>query len=469
MYGYFFRFNQLVFFGLVCFCASLAFVPSLTFASAFSPVSGATIQSPASPIVTTVGTSYRFAANDPRIVISPPNQDFPSPKGTVSKTYTLESWRPKALPALRLSGASFALFFAADAVCQTIDCVNLVWGQPMTTLGDGPAVTTDYSAFPNYFGTRSVIVVGTASSIGWNALSESDRNQIQSWLDSAVFGTRPIATVLAFRAVPVNVENNLYQQQFRVLYTFTDTPTPLQCPQPYVVSGSRCIAPAGGDTIPFDESYFVDAVPAPNVSPAASELNQALFRELDRDSVSGDISISLEPVTNTKTESITNSEGDFIRETIEEFTYPVSNNNSPSPSINPVKSTTTNLYQNGNLVDSETVVEENTSEGSQPQQPLEDCDLFPSICAFIDWVTDYDEPEEPDLSSLSIDDQEIVDFTFSAPSGSCPAPLQISLSSFGSSVTFDYDLICDYAAYIKIFVLLAASFFSSRIVLRSIN
>lgn len=462
---------RLVAFGLVCFYLSFAFASSSVNASAFSSVVGATIPSPTSPIVTASGSSYVFSANDPRVSFPPPASSYPVPKSVVSKTFPSASWRPYAMSALRASGASFALFFAADQICSQVNCVDLVWGENIKYQGSSDGIPVFIDSVPLGWGSSTYRFCNSSSPSlsGFACLNEYEQQEIRSrlsmpWCFEVGHACIPVRFMVTLGTPP----SQYYQYQFRVAeYHLIDS-----CPSPYVFTGSGCSSPS--ESVPFDESLFDDAVAVPNLSAEASELNQALWNLLDSDSVIGDIFLDFEPVVETTTETVTSPES--VPQTIESivtYEFPVSNNNSPAPSVSPLKTTQTNIYQSGNLVDSVTNVETGSSSGGLPPEPpivsRYDCDFFPTLCEWLSWFKDYEEPEPIDYSEIIRDDFEPVDYVFDVPSGSCPEPIVIDIGILGGTVDFSFDLICEYAETIRYFVLMSAYLLSALLIFRSIK
>lgn len=103
-----------------------------------------------------------------------------------------------------------------------------------------------------------------------------------------------------------------------------------------------------------------------------------------------------------------------------------------------------------------------------PEMPI-DCDLFPTACAWMEWTKQ--EPEEPEdnLSDL-LQEVPIVNETFTITGGaaSCPAPLVLDLSQFGSREV-SYQPLCDLASTMKYLYLALMSFAAAVLLNRSIN
>jgi len=134
--------------------------------------------------------------------------------------------------------------------------------------------------------------------------------------------------------------------------------------------------------------------------------------------------------------------------------FNIEDNNTNQPKIEVETTTKTDTYVDGDKT-SETTITNNTGfanpEGAYDSDgnrldipPPVDCDLFPTACAWMEWT--QEEPEEPDddLSEL-LQEVPIVSetFTITGGSASCPAPLVLNLSQFGSREV-SYQPLCDW-------------------------
>lgn len=103
-----------------------------------------------------------------------------------------------------------------------------------------------------------------------------------------------------------------------------------------------------------------------------------------------------------------------------------------------------------------------------PEMPI-DCDLFPTACAWMEWT--QQEPEEPEdnlsdlLQEVPIDKET---YTITGGAATCPAPIVLNLSQFGSREV-SYQPLCDLASTMKYLYLALMSFAAAVLLNRSIN
>lgn len=159
--------------------------------------------------------------------------------------------------------------------------------------------------------------------------------------------------------------------------------------------------------------------------------------------------------------------------------FNVKDNNTNQPKIEAETTTKSDTYVDGEQTSSTTITN-NTGlanpEGAYDSAgnrldipPPVDCDLFPTACAWMEWT--QEEPEEPDddLSEL-LQEVPIVSETFTITGGAatCPAPLVLNLSQFGSREV-SYQPLCDLASTMKFLYLALMSFAAAVLLHRSIN
>lgn len=468
MYGHFLRFNQLVFIRLVCICLSVFFVPKVL-ASPFDNVQGVRVISTSTPVASVgASNSYVFDSTNPRYTfISANARNYPVPTSTVATTYNQATWSPLARRALARSGVGIAVIFGTVTACRYFDCSGL-WGEPLdlNSIGSSPDYNWGDGSLYSVLETVS-LTSNDPLSDGWNELGSTIHNLIETRLAQTTVGTgsneRPIATFLVSQVGQVSTH---YQVSFRVRYAYTDVS--FNCPTGGTKLGNRCV-PA--TSVPFDESLFADAVPQATTN---TQFNNSLWELIEQEAQASTVILNIDEVEQSTNQTVTTNGVTQEIETVDTFTFPVTNNGTSSPTVNPTKTTTTNTYEAGNLVDTTTVVETGSSTGGLPGSGSSsdiptDCDFFPTLCEWLDWFRDDVPPEEPDFDELLLDDVGEVEFTFNGGSGSCPAPLDISLTVFSKTVQLKYDVICDYAVVVSYFVLISASLFSALIVIRSVR
>lgn len=407
MYAYYCRFMRLVAFGLVYFYLSFVAVSS-ALANPLSPIRGASVVPSGIPTAT-VGASnaYVFDSSNPRYTfISASDRRFPVPTSTVATTYSSSAWSTFARRALARSGVGIGVVLVGAKACQYVDCSG-VWGEPLDFNDMGISPDYNWGDGSLYSVVESVALTSNDPlSDGWDELGSTIHNLIETRLAQTTAGTgsneRPIATFLVSN---VNELATHYQVQFRVRYAYTDQP--YNCPVGSSPSSGRCVRV---DSIPFDESLFADAQPVANTN---QQFNTALWEEMYSEQVPSSISLSIDDVVETTIQQITTSSGVQTVDTTDTYSYPVTANDTASPLVTPTKTTVTDTYENGILVDSKTTVESGTTTGGLPS---------PSPSG--DGVTDCD---------------------------------------------FSFDLICEYAAIIRYMVLMAAYLLSAQFIIRSIK
>ena len=184
------------------------------------------------------------------------------------------------------------------------------------------------------------------------------------------------------------------------------------------------------------------------------------------------------PLTTTTTVDLDTGETTVVETNIWQD-FNIKDNNTNQPKIEAETTTKTETYVNGDKT-SETTITNNTgfanpegaydSEGNRLDiPPPVDCDLFPTACAWMEWT--QEEPDEPDddLSEL-LQEVPIVSETFNITGGSatCPAPLVLNLSQFGSREV-SYQPLCDLASTMKFLYLALMSFAAAVLLHRSIS
>lgn len=453
--------GRLSFVALVCFYLSVAAFPVVAQEGLYRKVNGVWVRNtgPINPAAS--GTSYVYNTTNPRYTYIPANSSYPQPSGSISATFDRNKWGPLALKALKRTPAAFALFYAADSACELVDCNTLFWGQDMTLLTNFPGYTTN-STLGTGFGSAFFNVSGSSQVEAWSNITTAGQNALMSQLNTSVINGRPVATWLSITPGT----NGGYT--FRTRYVYTDIS--FTCPSGYNKVGSSCVATNGGAgaTIPFDESYFADAVPMPNDSAEALQLNQALLEELLEAQADGVMNIVADPVTETKTSTSLVEGVETVTEVIDTYSFPVTNNNTISPTIVPTKTTVTNVYQGGSLVSTNTSTEVSGGSGGQPPASSTvptDCDFFPTICEFINWFKSPPTGPEPDFSQVMGDDPQGREYVFPGGSGSCPAPY--ALTVMGSPQEFSYEFICDFAVQLSTLVMIASYLLSATILIRA--
>lgn len=465
MYAYNNRYFRLSAFGLVCFCFALFAISSDVMAQQFGAVRGATIDNVYRPAASASGSAYRFAANDPRVTFSGSASSYPSPKGIVGKTYPLARWSPLAMQALRRVPLAMSVFYAADQVCQVYSC-STPYGADITVLGnpDGFGYSSEQlgTRLPGSFHGYCPSNQTPSVACSYAHLSESAINTLNSNLAITFAYGNPVTTYLEARPT-----TNPYQYTFYVRAIATNEP--YDCPTGYI-QDMGCVPILEDYEIPFDESLFADATPSPNISPEAAPLNDALWDLLNENRVATEIDLNFDNVEDTKTRTILRPapEVDQVEETIRTYSYPVTENATLSPRVNPVLSETVNLYEGGNLISSVTTTEAVESVGAGTSS-LTDCAFMPTVCEFMEWVQSYEDDQEPNYADLINDGGEVVDYDFNAPVAGCPAPEAIEITFLNSSVVFDYAPICEVASYIRYLLLIAASLLSSFMIARSVK
>jgi len=159
--------------------------------------------------------------------------------------------------------------------------------------------------------------------------------------------------------------------------------------------------------------------------------------------------------------------------------FNIKDNNTEQPKIEVETTTKTDTYVNGDKT-TETTITNNTGfanpEGAYDSAgnrldipPPVDCDLFPTACAWMEWTQEAPDEPDDDLSQL-LQEVPIVSETFTITGGaaSCPAPLVLNLSQFGSREV-SYQPLCDLASTMKYLYLALMSFAAAVLLHRSIS
>lgn len=185
----------------------------------------------------------------------------------------------------------------------------------------------------------------------------------------------------------------------------------------------------------------------------------------------GDVEITSAPTLQgePKTVTVYDAEGNPQKVTTTNTWYDFSpkDNPSPQPALDMKTREETETYENGVLT-GKTTTESTTSGGSggTPAPELDiptDCDFMPTVCAFLEWYRDDDEPEEPDLSVL-IDDRDFTEsYTIIGGSKQCPPPYELALPFIGQTYYLSFDFACDFASKIYYFIMAAAYIFAAYI------
>lgn len=122
--------------------------------------------------------------------------------------------------------------------------------------------------------------------------------------------------------------------------------------------------------------------------------------------------------------------------------------------------TTVNTYQNGVQTSTSTTVQTGP-ETSAPDSEFElptDCEFMPTLCDWLNWTKEPLDGPEPDLGSLLVDEDYSRSYSFSLGS-SCPPPTSITTQLFGT-VYFQWQPLCDLAAYIRYLVISGSLLFA---------
>lgn len=158
--------------------------------------------------------------------------------------------------------------------------------------------------------------------------------------------------------------------------------------------------------------------------------------------------------------------------------FDIRDNDTAQPKINMDTNSQTDTYQDGQKTSTTTnttstgVADPQTPpfSGSASAEPVPtDCDFFPTACAWMEWT--QQEPEEPEdnlsdlLQEVPIDKET---YTITGGAASCPAPIVLNLSQFGSREV-SYQPLCDLASTMKYLYLALMAFAAAVLLNRSIN
>lgn len=233
------------------------------------------------------------------------------------------------------------------------------------------------------------------------------------------------------------------------------------CPVGSVFNGVNCDfegSPVSAAEIAsgVDSSY----VPEPTDWPA-------LTPELQPD----DIEITSAPTLQGEPKTVTHYDADGnphkVTETNIWYDFDIRDNPSPKPTLDLKIREETKTYENGELTGT-TTTESTASGGSgvPPAPELDiptDCDFMPTVCAFLEWYRDDDDPEEPDLSVL-IDDRDFTKtYTISGGSKQCPPDFEFTVDFIGRTYGLSFEPACDFASKMYYFVMAAAYIFAAYI------
>lgn len=122
----------------------------------------------------------------------------------------------------------------------------------------------------------------------------------------------------------------------------------------------------------------------------------------------------------------------------------------------------TTVNENGVVTETSTSVNDGPTVDSTPAETeapefLTDCEFFPTACAFFEWVQDpFTEEPEPLPPVEHLDGYAPV---LGSSGGSCPAPISVDTSAFGS-IQVSYQPLCDFAGILRFLVVAGALLFA---------
>lgn len=227
---------------------------------------------------------------------------------------------------------------------------------------------------------------------------------------------------------------------------------------------------AASSSQPFPPAELDDAIDS-SYNPEPSDwTNLTPHLSLDDVEITSAPTLQGEPRTTTVFDADGNPHK--VTETNIWYDFDIRDNPSPRPALDMKTREETKTYEDGVLT-STTTTNSAASAGSNdtppPPEPLIDCDLFPTACAWFDWT--QEEPTEPDddLSGL-LQEVPIVSETYTITGGvaACPAPMVLDLSVFGSREV-SYQPLCDLASTMKYLYLALMSFAAAVLLNRSVN
>lgn len=181
-----------------------------------------------------------------------------------------------------------------------------------------------------------------------------------------------------------------------------------------------------------------------------------------------DLAPEIETITDNQTGKTT------VKEKQTKYEFETKNNTTEKPSLDLKTSTRTDTYEDGQLVNSETVTVDTPSvpsENTPNPEPGTSSSELPAFCTWAsiicDWLDWTQEPidKEPDLSDILNDEDFEQNYSISFGSKTCPAPIDVHLSFIGKDIELTFDWFCELAGLIYYMVMASAYVFAAYITL----
>lgn len=261
------------------------------------------------------------------------------------------------------------------------------------------------------------------------------------------------------------------------LSTFQQTPTSVQCHNPYNgwlgnVTLTTLSCPNGNTgyycndkplaAVPFTDADFDQlAANTPNIpadmwsdfGPSLDAVPGTFDGPPDTVDFTGPPSIDLPSTTTTSTNPTTGDTTVTQSLPSVNFTY-----GSNPLSVTATPTTTTTTYQNGTVTNTTTTTTNNTTNSNVTVTPAStevptDCAFMPTVCEFIEWVKTPFTPDEVDFSQFT-EDKDFKESVTISGNATCPAPMIINTKF--DDYEFSWEPACQWAGLLKPILMIGA-------------